>query len=194
MSAMLGQTPSQTVGPFFVFGLLRGDDHVLVNDQTRGQRIIVHGHVLDGSGAAIDDALVEIWQADAAGIFNHPGDPRCGQVDKHFRGSGRAGTSNREREYSFKTVKPGPVPWEGGTMQAPHLSMRIFARGMLLHLLTRVYFSDESANAQDPILSSIADAERRKTLIALREPVQDAPTYRLDIRLQGDRETVFFSP
>ena len=79
-------------------------------------------------------------------------------------------------------------------MQAPHLSMRIFARGMLLHLMTRVYFSDESANAQDPILSSIADAERRKTLIAVREAVQDAPTYRLDIHLQGDRETVFFSP
>jgi protocatechuate 3,4-dioxygenase, alpha subunit len=191
---MLGQTPSQTVGPFFVFGLLRGDENVLVNDQTRGQRIIVHGHVLDGSGAAIDDAMVEIWQPDAAGVYSHPGDPRCGQVDKHFRGFGRAGTSNREREYSFKTVKPGPVPWQGETMQAPHLSMRIFARGMLLHLMTRVYFSDESANAQDPILSSIADAERRKTLIAVREAVQDAPTYRMDIHLQGDRETVFFSP
>jgi protocatechuate 3,4-dioxygenase alpha subunit len=194
VSAMRGQTPSQTAGPFFAFGLIRGDEHVLVNDRTRGQRIIVHGHVLDGSGAAIDDAMVEIWQADAAGIFNHPGDPRCRQVDEHFRGFGRAGTGNREREYSFKTIKPGPVPWQGHTTQAPHLNMRVFARGMLLHVMTRVYFSDESANEHDPILTSIADAERRKTLIAVREAVQDAPTYRMDVQLQGDRETVFFTP
>jgi protocatechuate 3,4-dioxygenase alpha subunit len=194
MSAMLGQTPSQTVGPFFLFGLIRGAEHVLVNDQTRGQRIIVHGHVFDGSGTPIDDAMVEIWQADAAGIFNHPSDPRCGQVDKHFRGFGRAGTSNREREYSFKTVKPGAVPGPGGTTQAPHLNMLVFARGMLLHVITRVYFSDESSNEHDPILSSISDKERRRTLIAVREAVEDAPTYRMDIRLQGDRETVFFSP
>jgi protocatechuate 3,4-dioxygenase, alpha subunit len=86
------------------------------------------------------------------------------------------------------------VPWQGETTQAPHLNMRVFARGMLLHVMTRVYFSDESSNEHDPILSSIADAERRKTLIAAREAVQDAPTYRMDIHLQGDRETVFFSP
>ena len=112
----------------------------------------------------------------------------------HFRGFGRAGTGNREREYSFKTIKPGPVPWQGETTQAPHLNMRVFARGMLLHVITRVYFSDEGGNEQDPVLSSIADAERRRTLIAAREAVQDAPTYRMDIHLQGDRETVFFSP
>jgi len=194
VSAARRQTPSQTVGPFFAFGLIRGDEHVLVSDQTRGQRIIVRGHVFDGSGAAIEDAMVEIWQADAAGIFNHPDDPRHRQIDPHFRGFGRAGTSNREREYAFKTIKPGPVPGQDGTMQAPHLGLRIFARGMLLHLLTRVYFSDEPANQQDPILTSIADAERRQTLIAVRESVQDAPTYRLDIHLQGDRETVFFNP
>jgi protocatechuate 3,4-dioxygenase alpha subunit len=191
---MLGQTPSQTVGPFFAFGLIRDDENVLVNDLTRGQRIIVHGHVFDGGGAAIDDAMVEIWQADAAGVYNHPDDPRHGQVDEHFRGGGRAGTNNREREYRFKTVKPGPVPWEGAAMQAPHLNMRVFARGMLLHVITRVYFSDERGNEQDPILASIADGERRKTLIAVREAIQDAPTYRMDIHLQGDRETVFFSP
>ena len=164
------------------------------NDRTKGQRIIVRGHVFDGGGAAIDDAMVEIWQADAAGIFNHPSDPRHHQVDKHFRGFGRAGTSNREREYSFKTIKPGPVPWQGETAQAPHLNMLVFARGMLLHVMTRVYFSDERGNEHDPILSSIADAERRTTLIAAREAIQDAPTYRMDIHLQGDRETVFFSP
>jgi protocatechuate 3,4-dioxygenase alpha subunit len=191
---MRGQTPSQTVGPFFGFGLIRDEERVLVSDLTGGQRIIVHGHVLDGSGAAIDDAMVEIWQADAAGIFDHPDDPRSAQADKQFRGFGRAGTSNREREYSFKTVKPGPVPWHDGTTQAPHLSLRLFARGMLLHVVTRVYFSDEPSNEHDPILSSIPDAARRRTLIATREAVQDAPTYRMDIHLQGDRETVFFDP
>ena len=194
MSAVLRQTPSQTVGPFFAFGLIRGDEHVLVNDQTRGQRIIVHGHVFDGGGAAVDDAMVEIWQADAAGIYGHPGDPRHTQVDNHFRGHGRAGTNNREREYRFKTVKPGAVPWEGAMTQAPHLNMCIFARGMLLHVITRVYFSDESSNERDPILSSIADMARRKTMIAARETIEDAPTYRMDIHLQGDRETVFFHP
>jgi protocatechuate 3,4-dioxygenase, alpha subunit len=194
VSGASGQTPSQTVGPFFAFGLIRGGEQVLVNDLTEGPRIIVHGHVLDGHGVAIDDAMVEIWQADAAGIFNHPDDPRHGEADKHFRGWGRAGTNNPAREYWFKTVKPGPVPWQGGTTQAPHLNLRVFARGMLLHVLTRAYFSDESENAHDPILRSIADPERRQTLIAVREAVQDAPTYRMDIRLQGDRETVFFDP
>jgi protocatechuate 3,4-dioxygenase alpha subunit len=182
------------VGPFFVFGLIRGDEHVLVSDQTQGQRIVIHGHVFDGRGTAIDDAMVEIWQADAAGIFNHPDDPRHGDVDKHFRGFGRAGTSNREREYRFKTVKPGPVPGPDGSMQAPHVNLRVFARGVLVHLITRAYFSDESANARDPLLCCITDPERRQTLIAVREAVQDAPTYRLDIHLQGDRETIFFSP
>jgi protocatechuate 3,4-dioxygenase alpha subunit len=191
---MREQTPSQTVGPFFGFGLIRDAERILVDDLTRGQRIIVHGHVFDGGGTAIDDAMVEIWQADAAGIFNHPDDPRCGQVDKHFRGFGRAWTGTREAEYSFKTVKPGPVPGPDGTPQAPHLNLRVFARGMLIHVITRLYFSDEPSNAHDPILSSIPDAERRKTLIATREAVQDAPTYRMDIRLQGDRETVFFRP
>src|SRR5262245_46324030 len=154
---MLGQTPSQTVGPFFAFGLIHGDEHILVNDQTRGQRIIVHGHVFDGGGTAIEDAMVEIWQADAAGIHRHPGDPRRAEADPNFRGFGRAGTNNREREYSFKTIKPGPVPWQGTTTQAPHLSMRVFARGMLIHAITRVYFSDENANQRDPVLGSIAD-------------------------------------
>jgi protocatechuate 3,4-dioxygenase alpha subunit len=191
---MRGQTPSQTVGPFFAFGLLKGDEHVLVNEQTRGQRIIVHGHVLDGSGAAIDDAMVEIWQADAAGIFNHPDDPRRHLADPHFRGFGRAGTNNREREYAFKTVKPGAVSWQGEVTQAPHLGMRVFARGMLIHVVTRVYFADEAANEHDPVLCSIADGKRRATLIAARDAVQDAPTYRMDIHLQGDRETVFFNP
>lgn len=191
---MLKQTPSQTVGPFFSFGLIREGENTLANDKTKGQRIILHGYVYDGSGTPINDAMIEIWQADSQGIFNHPDDPRCHQVDPAFRGFGRSGTRNQELQYSFKTVRPGPVPWEGDQLQAPHINMRIFARGMLLHLITRVYFPDEPLNDHDPILSSIEDLERRKTLIAVREDVDDAPTYRLDIRLQGDGETVFFNP
>jgi len=191
----LKQTPSQTVGPFFRFGLLaQGGENVMVSEETKGQRIILHGQVIDGEGNAIDDAMIELWQADAQGIFNHPDDPRCHLVDKSFRGFGRSGTSNKELEYSFKTIKPGPVPLEGGQVQAPHINMRVFARGMLIHLITRVYFSDESANDGDPLLSSVEDPERRKTLIAVREDIQDAPTYRMDIHLQGDGETVFFNP
>ena len=191
---MLKQTPSQTVGPFFKFGLIFGGENVLTNDRTRGQRIILRGQVIDGSGAAINDAMIEIWQADAQGIFNHPDDPRCHLVDSSFRGFGRSGTSNKELEYSFKTIKPGPVPWEGDQLQAPHINMHIFARGMLIHTTTRVYFSDEVANATDPVLNSIEDVARRKTLIATREDIDDLPTYRLDIHLQGDNETVFFNP
>jgi protocatechuate 3,4-dioxygenase alpha subunit len=191
----LKQTPSQTVGPFFQFGLLaKGGENVMVNEQTKGQRIILHGHVIDGEGNPINDAMIELWQADAQGIFNHPDDPRCHLVDPNFRGFGRSGTSNPELEYSFKTIKPGPVPLQGEQAQAPHLNMRVFARGMLVHLITRVYFSDEDANSSDPILNSVEDPERRKTLIAVREDVQDAPTYRMDIHLQGEGETVFFNP
>ena len=191
----LKQTPSQTVGPYFGFGLLSaGGENMMVNDQTKGQRIILRGHVFDGNGEAINDAMLEIWQADAQGIFNHPDDPRCHLVDQNFRGFGRAGTSNKELEYSFKTIKPGPAPWEGEEKQAPHINMRVFARGMLLHLITRVYFSDEAANEKDPLLNSVEDPERRKTLIAVREEIDDAPTYRMDIHLQGDGETVFFNP
>ena len=191
----LKQTPSQTVGPFFQFGLLaRGGENIMITEHTQGQRIILHGQVIDGGGEAINDAMLEVWQADAQGIFSHPEDPRYGQVDKNFRGFGRSGTSNKELEYSFKTIKPGPVPLEGGQMQAPHINVSVFARGMLIHLITRIYFSDESANDSDPLLNSVEDPERRKTLIAVREDVQDAPTYRLDIHLQGDGETVFFNP
>jgi protocatechuate 3,4-dioxygenase alpha subunit len=191
---MLKQTPSQTVGPFFKFGLITGSENVLTNDRTRGQRIIIRGHVIDGDGTAIDDAMIEIWQADAQGIFNHPDDPRCHLVDASFRGFGRSGTSNKELEYSFKTIKPGCVAWEGDQLQAPHINMHVFARGMLIHTTTRLYFSDESANAADPVLTSIEDADRRQTLIATREDIDDLPTYRLDIHLQGDGETVFFNP
>ena len=189
---MLKQTPSQTVGPFFHDGLFSGEENILVNDQTRGQRIYIKGRVLDGDGNPVPDAMVEIWQADAQGIYNHPADPKCQEADIHFRGFGRSDTV-ADGQFLFKTIKPGSVAWEGKQMQAPHVNVRVFARGMLTHAVTRLYFSDESANETDPVLNLI-DTERRSTLIASLEESEDLPTYCFNIVLQGDHETVFFQP
>lgn len=192
---MSGLTPSQTVGPFFAYGLVSAGAYVwpdafsnnLVTPDASGERIRIVGHVYDGDGVPVPDAMLEIWQADAQGRFSDPQDTR-GQTNSSFRGFGRVGTSP-EGAFAFKTVKPGAVPApEGGAMQAPHIVMAIFARGMLLHLYTRIYFSDEAANATDPVLAQVPD-DRRATLIARRE---DAGAYRLDVHLQGDDETVFF--
>jgi protocatechuate 3,4-dioxygenase, alpha subunit len=189
----LPQTPSQTVGPFFHFGLFtRADTHILVTDQTRGERILLTGQVIDGDGVPVPDAMLEIWQADAEGYFNHPADPNHALADPHFRCFGRSATAGGG--YLFKTVKPGQVAYDEQTTQAPHVNVRVFARGMLIHAYTRLYFSDEAAsNAVDPILNLI-EPERRHTLIARRQTGQDLPTYCLNICLQGDGETVFFEP
>jgi protocatechuate 3,4-dioxygenase alpha subunit len=190
---MLKQTPSQTVGPFFHFGLTLGSENVLVNERTSGQRIYIEGRVLDGDGEPVPDAMVEIWQADAQGRFNHPADPQHAKADKFFRGFGRSGTAT-DGKFWFKTIKPGPVPWDDGQNQAPHVNIRVFARGMLIHAVTRLYFSDEEANQADPVLNSIEDPAHRQTLIAAREESEDLPCYCFDIHLQGERETVFFNP
>lgn len=186
------QTASQTVGPFFSIGLISGGENVLVQEGTAGQRIMIKGKVLDGDNQPISDAMIEIWQADAQGIFNHPVDPRRKQADEYFQGFGRCGTTN-DGEFEFKTIKPGPVPGADGQEQAPHVNLRLFARGMLIHAVTRLYFSDESANESDPLLNSV-EPERRPTLIAMLQESEDLPNYRFDIHLQGDRETVFFNP
>ena len=148
------QTPSQTVGPFFDFGLFTQPDlNVLVNDHTKGQRILVKGRVLDGAGQPVTDAMVEIWQADAEGHFNHPADPNHTQADPNFKGFGRADTV-KAGAFTFKTIKPGIVNYDEQP-QAPHINVRVFARGMLIHAYTRLYFSDEAAaNRDDPILES----------------------------------------
>jgi protocatechuate 3,4-dioxygenase alpha subunit len=190
---MLKQTPSQTVGPFFHFALRLAGENQLVNEQTRGERIYVTGTVLDGDGQPVPDAMIEIWQADAQGIFNHPADPRCGKADRHFRGFGRADTV-QNGQFSFKTIKPGCVPWDEEHNQAPHINVHVFARGMLTHVVTRLYLSDEDANRTDPILNMIDDPVRRQTLIATRMETGDLPTYCFNIILQGDGETVFFNP
>jgi protocatechuate 3,4-dioxygenase alpha subunit len=186
------QTGSQTVGPFFHYGLVFGGENVLVNAQTRGERILIEGTVYDGDGAPVPDALVEIWQPDAQGIFHHPADPQWVQADPHFRGFGRADTV-RNGHFSFKTVKPGAIVGANGGAQAPFINVRLFSRGLLIHVVTRLYFADEAANHDDPVLRTI-DPARRSTLVAQREEFGDLPCYRFDLRLQGVGETVFFNP
>lgn len=164
---------------------------MLVTERTSGERIYISGKVIDGDGQPVPDAMIEIWQADAQGIYNHPADPQHEKADKFFRGFGRAGTDG-EGNFWFKTVKPGPVADPNQPEQAPHVNVLVFARGMLIHAMTRIYFSDESANQTDPVLTSIEDPQRRQTLIANREELEGTPTYCFNIHLQGDGETVFF--
>lgn len=188
---MAEQTPSQTVGPFFHYGLIHGGENILVNDLTKGQRIRITGTVFDGDGHVVEDAMVEIWQPDSQGIFNHPADAKHEQADPQFKGFGRSDTSNSGM-YMFKTVKPGRIASHDVPGQAPYINVRVFSRGMLIHAVTRLYFSDEN-NRTDPVLTSVEKA-RQATLIAQREETEDLPTYRFDIQLQGEGETVFFNP
>ena len=189
----LGLTSSQTVGPFFEGGLLRDDArrNVLVGPATAGQRIRIEGRVLDGDGASVDDALVEIWQANAHGRYNHPLDRRDVPLDPAFTGFGRSGTDGAGR-FWFETVKPGRVPFDAHSLQAPHLTVTVFARGMLNHVVTRLYFEDEAANDADPVLRRVPEA-RRSTLVARREAADGAVVYRLEIVLQGAGETAFLN-
>jgi protocatechuate 3,4-dioxygenase, alpha subunit len=184
-------TGSQTVGPFFHFGIDRPEWSDLTAGGASGQKIVIEGRVTDGDGAPIPDALLEIWQANAAGKYDHPDDTQDKPVDKTFRGFGRAAT-NAQGLYRFTTIKPGQVPGRGNALQAPHINVTVFARGLLKHLTTRLYFADEAAaNDTDTVLNSIEDAAARKTLIAAKANGATV-TYRFDIVLQGQGETVFF--
>jgi protocatechuate 3,4-dioxygenase alpha subunit len=179
-------TPSQTIGPFFSHALPWSDGPFVVPEGTPGA-IWLRGTVTDGAGEPVTDALIEIWQADPDGRFDHPDDPR-GAVGG-FRGFGRCPT-DQTGSWAILTRKPGPVPGPDGTTQAPHVDLSMFARGLLDRVVTRLYFPDEAeANAADPVLAGIADPADRATLVA--EATGDG--YRFDIRLQGDRETVFFA-
>ncbi len=187
------QTPSETVGPYFTMGLLREARNVLANDATEGERIRVEGRVLDGAGEPVRDALVEIWQADSHGCYDHPDDTGAKPLDAAFGGFGRAATDD-DGAYWFETVKPGQVAGPGNALQAPHIGVAVFARGMLRHAYSRIYFADEAANEIDPVLSVIDDARRRDTLIAESDGAgrEARAVYRFDIVLQGANETVFF--
>jgi protocatechuate 3,4-dioxygenase alpha subunit len=182
-----GATPSQTVGPFFRMGLDRPEWSDLTRDGARGEKIAIEGRVLDGDGVPVDDAVLEIWQADAEGRYDHPDDGR--PADPRFPGFGRAMTDEAGR-YRFVTIRPGRVPGQGGALQAPHINLTIFARGLLKQLVTRIYFADERANDGDPVLAAIADPAARRTLLAARQDAGGA--YRFDVVLQGKGETAFF--
>jgi protocatechuate 3,4-dioxygenase, alpha subunit len=186
-------TSSQTVGPFFAPALLREDArrNVLIQPETIGERIRIEGRVLDGDGVAVPDAMVEIWQANAHGRYNHSSDPGPAPLDPSFLGFGRSGTAE-DGIYWFETVKPGPVPFDGERLQAPHICVTVFSRGLLNHVVTRLYFEDEPANSSDPVLQFVP-FERRATLLARREPAGAVVIYRFDIVLQGTNETAFFN-
>jgi protocatechuate 3,4-dioxygenase alpha subunit len=181
MSELL--TPSQTVGPFLSLGLTWLEGHLVVPQGTPGA-IRISGVLTDGAGAPVVDALVETWQADADGRFDHPDDPR-GATGSGFRGFGRCATDGEGR-FEVLTVKPGAI----GDGQAPHIDVTVLARGLLDRVVTRIYFPDEAAaNAADPLLASLPP-ERAATLVAQESGPDEL---RFDIRLQGDRETVFLS-
>jgi protocatechuate 3,4-dioxygenase, alpha subunit len=185
----LKPTPSQTVGPFFHGALLDEDRSELVPPD-HPEAIRIEGTVYDGGGEPVSDAMVEIWQANHAGRYNDPSDSRQDlPLDPAiFSGFGRSGTDEGGR-FSFVTVKPGPVPGPDTGMQAPHIMVSVFARGLLKRVVTRIYFPDEEGdNANDPVLSSIVDRRFRKTLVAYDE----GDTLRFDIYLQGENQTAFF--
>lgn len=185
---MADETPFQTVGPFFEFALVYPGANRLVNERTRGTRIVVSGAVLDGAGMPIPDALVEIWQADAGGRCHHPDDSRDAPApDPEFNGFGRSATDAQGR-FVFETIRPGRVPALDGRLQAPHILVSVLGRGLLTRLVTRMYFEDEASTLEDPILA-LVPAERRGTLIARGD---GHGRYRFDIVVQGERETVFF--
>lgn len=197
----LKETPSQTAGPYVHIGLAPGAAGFdiyqrelgwdIAGKQAQGERIRVEGLVIDGVGCPVKDVLLETWQANAQGIYNHPEHP--GEVEPGFRGWGRVITDFNTGEWCFDTIKPGAVALPDGNFMAPHINVWIVARGINVGLNTRLYFSDEeAANAADPVINLIEWESRRQTLIANRSEQDGQVVYRFDIRLQGDGETVFF--
>ena len=200
----LKELPSQTAGPYVHIGCTpnwadikgvydRDLGSTLLTPDVKGERILIRGHVIDGSDAPLKDALIEIWQADAAGRYSSPADPRGG-ADPHFFGWARCPTNDADGEFCFETIKPGRAPHKDGRLMAPHITFWVVARGINVGLHTRMYFSDEAeANADDPVLARIEQKARVPTLIAERViNGHSQPVYHFSIRLQGENETVFF--
>ena len=195
----LKETPSQTAGPYVHIGCTPNFSGItgvydtdlgvaMVNDRTLGERITLRGRIFDGTGTPLRDALVEIWQADAGGLYNSPSEMR-GTADPNFTGWGRCPTDMETGEYVFETIRPGRVPYKDGRLMAPHVTLWIVARGINIGLQTRLYFADEeAANAEDPVLQRIEHRNRVPTLLARK----DGSTFHFDIHLQGEKETVFF--
>lgn len=188
MATKLIPTPGQTVGPFFSLGLDRPEWADLTRSNPTGERITIEGHVLDGDGAPVPDAVIELWQANAAGRYDHVEDTQSDKpVDANFHGYGRVATDPQGR-FKIATIKPGSVPGRGNALQAPHINIAFFARGLLRQLHTRIYFADEPANAADPLLAGIEDMAIRDTLVARKTA---AGAYSFDFVLQGENETAF---
>ncbi len=186
----LTPTPWQTVGPYLHLGLtINRSIGCLAGPQVKGERIWLTCRVLDGVDAPVPDGMIELWQADADGKYNHPDDMQEEAPDPAFYGFGRLPTS-ADGICVFETIKPGRVAGPGGQSQAPHLNIGVFSRGLLKRLSTRIYFAGDAANATDPVLSLVPE-ERRSTLMAQPDPARQG-SWRIDIHLRGERETVFF--
>lgn len=180
-------TASQTVGPYWSIGLDWPEAWQVAPEGVAGERFLLTGRLLDGQGQPVPDGVLELWQANAEGRYAHPEDRQNQPLDPRFLGFGRCGTAP-DGSFRFASIRPGPVPAAAGGLQAPHLVIGVFARGLLRRLATRVYFPDEPANAADPVLALVAP-ERRATLIAT---AAGPGRFTWDVRLQGAGETVFF--
>ena len=182
-------TASQTLGPFGAIIFDPTEVRDLAPAGVQGERITVRGRILDGDGQPVSDATLEIWQANSHGKYAHPEDVQEKPLDENFKGFGRVSTTS-DGTFQFTTIKPGSVPGPGGATQAPHLTLVIFMRGLLKHLVTRVYFDGEAANANDPVLN-LVPSTRRDTLL-VRKHADEAGVFEWTVHLQGARETAFF--
>ena len=180
-------TANQTVGPYLHIGLDWLNTRSIARAGVKGERVTIQGRLLDGDGIGVNDGLVEIWQANSYGKYAHPQDQQKKPLEKGFRGFGRIPT-DAKGAFKFTTIKPGPVPGPGGKLQAPHLMVTVFMRGMLRHLMTRMYFPNEASNATDAVLK-LVPAARRQTLVARPK---GKGILEWNLILQGKNETVFF--
>jgi len=185
----LQATTSQTVEPFFAIGLAWLEKTSLAGPNVSGERVTIEGRVVDGDGKPIPDALIEVWQANSQGKYSHPDDEQSKPVEPGFNGFGRMLT-DAEGKFQLTTIKPGAVPGPNGKLQAPHILVMVFMRGLLRHLYTRIYFPDDPANASDFALSLVEPA-RRETLIAKKKGGQSG-ALEWNVIMQGPGETVFF--
>lgn len=185
----LRATTSQTVGPFFSIGLSSLKQDNLVGEGVSGERVTIAGRVLDGDGKPVPDALIETWQANAHGKYDHPEDTQSKKLEAGFKGFGRILTDGNGT-FRFTTVKPGQVPGPDNNMQAPHIAVSVFARGLERRLVTRIYFPDEPSNSSDFALN-LVESTRRETLIA-KKSTGESGVLEWNVILQGPGETVFF--
>ena len=180
----------QTVGPFFHEALPWEGGGDLANSTTQGVHIQLVISTVDGNGDPVSDGMIELWQADTHGSFNHPDDTRAQDCDPNFTGFGRV-NANQDGQFVFNTVIPGRVPGPGNTLQAPHINVSFFSRGLVRRLVSRIYFEGQPGTEEDPILESV-DPARRSSLVAKKDPSRPSE-WHWTIYLQGDKETVFFS-